>query len=242
MKRIVCGLMIVVWLGMLVGGCNQTDRSTNQTNGNQVTAQEKARVLIDESQEKTAILNGNLALPDVAAFVDTLQSWGYDWRPGNCVVFIQPSYYRDIDWQSSENNGIVSAKARPEQVGYVEPADTVVWQVFENAQRDSTKFSAIVTGYNNGRTNSAFVEVDISSDSLNFIRGTTLRSVDWSMDDPMAKGFWKAFGTCMLLASIRCAFNCLYAGPAYLQCVAGCIGWSSITCAAAAAFSWLKGN
>jgi hypothetical protein len=120
--------------------------------------------------------------------------------------------------------------------------DTVVWQVFENAAFDSSKHTAVITGYRNGRTASIFVEANVSAENPTLIRGMVLGDSGSTMNDPAALGFWGDLASCLVVATARCAIKCLFGGPAYLQCLAVCETWAASFCTVAAVFRWIRDN
>jgi hypothetical protein len=245
MKRIVSGLMMAVYVLTMVAGCNQAPSTGNgdleQTAGNSDDEAQKTWVLEDGSA-KQSLLNANIMSPQVAAFADTLASWEYSYRPQNSVVMIATIF----DEASSADIPNLPKKYPdyPDSVrkNLLAEQDTVVWQVFENAVFDSSKHTAVITGYHNGSTASIFVEVDVTTGNPTLIRGGVLSDSGWTIDEPLVLGFWGDLGSCMLAATARCAIKCLFGGPAYLQCLAGCEAWAASYCTVAAVFRWWVKN
>jgi hypothetical protein len=230
MKRIVTGLVMAVYVLTMIAGCNQAPSTGNsdlkQTTGNSDNEAQKAWV-VEDGAVKLSLLNANMTSPQVAAFADTLASWGYSYRPQNSMVMIATV----LEAASSADIPNLQ-KMYPDSVpkNLLAKQDTVVWQVFENAAFDSSKHTAVITGYRNGRTASIFVEIDVSTENPTLIRGMVLDDSGSTTNDSLVYSFWSNLGTCMALQTLKCAFRCLFSGPAYLQCLAGCESWALVWC------------
>ncbi|MCX6832144.1 MAG: hypothetical protein NT028_08440 [candidate division Zixibacteria bacterium] len=220
MKRIVTGLVMAVYVLTMIAGCNQAPSTGNsdlkQTTGNSDHEAQKAWVLEDGSAKQN-LLNANLTSPQVAAFADTLARWGYSYRPQNSMVMIATV----LDAASSADIPNLQ-KMYPDSVpkNRLAKPDTVVWQVFENAAFDSSKHTAVITDYRDGKKASIFVEVDVSTDSLNLIRGWVLG--DSTMTPPQFNKLWQDYGKCVLVCCSACAVYCLFSGPGWVACWCTC--------------------
>ncbi len=242
MKKIISGIMIVVWLATLVGGCQSGNQVPNKVAEPQSSAIESgnSKIMVDPSQEKHSILMANLALPAVANFTDTLEAQGYGYRENNSVILIENHY--DDEWRDAVQpaNTDQSLKRSPNR--RIIGADTLVWQVFENAALDSSKHTAIITGYHEGQVKSVFVEANVTVENHSLIRGMVLDGNGSTMDDPLVFGFWTNWGTCVAVATARCLVTCGLSGPLYLHCLAGCEGWAITFCAIGAYLTCLITN
>jgi hypothetical protein len=217
--------MIVVWLATIVTGCGESPKAAhndiNQSTENSDSDSHKAWMVEDESARQS-VLSQNLILPQVAAFADTLASWGYSYREQNSLVIVgDPS---EPPFAETTPSGSVPRKVRPDAPIPETPVvlDTVVWQVFENATSDSSIHTAIITGYHGGEAKSIFVEIDVSTDSLNLIRGTVLSDSGATWNDPMVLGLWDGYSKCVTACCVGCAIRCVFMGPGWAACWALC--------------------
>lgn len=232
MKRLVCGAMIAVWLtSLLTTGCEQ---QTTQVSHGIIAADPDAS---EESLEKTQVLASdlaaealadNLSLEVVSAFVDTLESWGYIYRQSASLVMIRERYRRATVPEDEVVN-----KVCPEGAFFYEHAgsDTLIWQVFENAVADSGLHTAVLTICSEGESQSVFMEGDVSTSNLQFVRGGILQPNGELSDSVMARDLWKDYSECVLACCAAAAVLCLLTGPGWpactaaacLDCYPGCI-------------------
>ncbi len=220
MKKLICGVMIAVWITALVTGC---DQQTTQISRGMIADESDAAV---ESLEKTQVLASdlaaealaeNLSLKAVSAFVDTLENWGYTYRQSASLLMIRDRYRRATVPEEQ-----VVSKDRPDGTFYYEHAgsDTLIWQVFENALADSGLHTAVVTIYSEGQSRSVFMEVDVSNSNLEFVRGGLLQPNGELSDSIMARNLWKDYSECVLACCAAAAVLCILTGPGWPACTA----------------------
>jgi hypothetical protein len=95
MKRIVSGLMIVIWMITLVTGCDQKTTETKESGSVEKSIDVDANYTTQlEGKMLVTVLSANLLVPDVATFLDTLANWGYSYRQSNSYVLVQNHYRR----------------------------------------------------------------------------------------------------------------------------------------------------
>jgi hypothetical protein len=223
MKRIVSGLMVVVFTITMIAGCNQSPLAVNadlkQTTTNSDNEAQRAWIL-DDGSAKQSLLNTNMTSPKVAAFVDTLASWGYSYRPQNSMVMIATFF---DEASSADAPALQKNRADSTKGNKWADQDTVIWQVFENAAFDSSKHTAVVTGCRGGKMASIFVEIDVSNDSLNLIRGWVLGDSS-SVSPEQFSGIWGDYGKCVTLCCAAAAVLCILSGHGWIACwTTGCL-------------------
>jgi len=233
MKRIVSGIMVVVWLATIVGGCQTGEpldaKSRNAAQVTDCTVYETAW-MVDSEPSRAAVLNSNLQQRGMAAIVDSLTLWGYSYRQNNSIAVVaagpsSESYPGDANPQDL-------TKSRPDPVLPAEwtERDTLIWQVFENPAADSGIHTAVFTIVHHGSSASAFIELNVATQNPTFIRGMILSDSGWVVNDEALTGLWSDFASCMALASARCLIGCLLSGPGYLLCLVSCEGWAATFC------------
>ncbi len=229
MKRAVSWIMIVIWTLTIVVGCQQKSteiRSDDLAATSEIETTDKATML-DGAPLATA-LTGNLLLPSVAAFVDTMQNWGYTYRQGNSIVVTHDRYRSVFVEELGDDVPATKAldKERP-SCGYFSQfagSDTLVWQVFENPAYDSSIHTAVISAYRDGRVNSAFIEVDLSAGVPSFIRGGMLTGDGEVVDSVFAKTAWEDYSICVGACCATAMIACILSGPGWPACAAaGCL-------------------
>lgn len=219
MKRVISGMMIMVWILTTVSGCDQNSTEIMRSDTTQASSTvDSDKVSMLEGEVRAAVLAENLLVPNVASFVDTLTNWGYAYRQINSLVFVQNHYGRVMLPPTG-----VTDKAVPD-CSYITllSADTLVWQVFENAAGDSTLHTAVLSAYRDGEVQSAFLEIDVASPELEFVRGGMLTTGGEVIDGQYARGLWHDYSVCLMACCAACAIGCLLSGPGWPACTAAC--------------------
>ncbi len=236
MRRTICAIMIIVWTLTLMSGCNQSVTETRH-------GEETANSIIDDS-EKTALLEGealaavlaeNLSLPNVAALVDTLEGQGYSYRQTNSLVKIENHYKRVL----LPSTGVVAKMVPDPSYSSLLYADTLVWQVFENAACDSSRHTALVTIASKGRKATFLQELDISQMPP---RVLLLASVNEGIMIPADSGavanvndYWKEVAACCA----GCAAGCAFSGPGWAACFGICCAACAVGAIVLIILDWL---
>ena len=227
MKRIISVVMIMNWMLMMVVGCGQQSTESYGNNTAEVIgAIESSKPVVIEGVVRAAVLAENLTLVDVTLLADSLENWGYSYRQENSTVFVQNRYRRIVtdDLTGSVPVTNVVDKASPE-CGYYDQlvgTDTLVWQVFENPERDSSRHTTVVTLIRDGQDLTCLQEFGISESSSEIL---LIASVNDGMLVRADSGvlaalsdYWKEYIACCG----GCAVGCALSGPGYLACVGIC--------------------
>ena len=226
MKKLISVLTLASWLMSVLVGCNSESVISDDNTGAATTAvstEQSSKVISGTDPVAQAILSSNLEDENVAAAADTLTASGYLYRSQESLVMIVESYeWKNIAGQI-ENSDFSAAKNSP-GAGWqkvLSKADTLVWQVFENAQFDSSKHTTIATAYHDGLKGTILMELDISNPQPEVL--TARRATDGVLlqDDGTTKAAMNRMKEAIACCA-ACAAGCILSGPGYAACVTAC--------------------
>jgi len=234
MRKLISWAMIVVYLATLIGGCSSQEPQSDRIidNAVQEIPPEGYKLLIEDNAEKRAVLMANLELPDVVMLRDTLEAEGYSYRETNSIVMIQNNYEsvwrEDFEEITNESSNLKPSPNGAYMYNLVS-ADTVVWQVFENAACDSSLHTAVITLYHNGQNLTVFAELDVSTPETALLRSALIVDGTYTPNGPETQGV-KDVLKCIHGCCKACKYLCVLLGSAWEQCESTCCAACGIGC------------
>ncbi len=190
---------------------------------------------VDESDRKSVIIESAKQSPDVAEAIDWLEDQGYTLIDTNSVALISKHYEPITEAATDVDQRRSVGKASPESIisRELKATDSMAWLAFENPTHDLGNHTAIITRWTDNQVKDiAMLELDISGDSAQVIRGAYYIQGEMVPADIPLEGFW----TCWLAGAAYSAVHCLFTNCAYFKCVAGGTIASGVACAINAIF------
>jgi hypothetical protein len=235
MRRLISWAMIVVYVTTLISGCGLQEPQGNRIvdNAVQQATPEEHKILIEDNAEKHVILMANLELTDVVLLRDTLEAEGYAYRETNSIVMIQNNYesvWRE-DFEEVAND---EASLKPGPNGAytynLVSADTVVWQVFENAVYDSSLHTGVITLCHSGQNLTVLAELDVSTPEGALLRSAQIVGGAYTPNGPETQGV-KDILKCIHGCCNACDYLCVLLGPIIPECKSLCCAACVVGCA-----------
>jgi hypothetical protein len=241
MKMKLHSVVIVVLLAIagpmvVMVGCNdEHPPGPSYTASNVATPLVEHEKYVDESDRKSVIIESAKQSPDVAEAIVWLEDQGYTLVDTNSVAALQKQYEILAGVTTVGDRRRSAGKATPESIvsRQLKNTDSMAWLAFENPTHDLGNHTAIITRWTDNQAKDiAMLELDISGDSAQVIRGAYYIEGEMVPTDIPIEGFWD----CWLSGAAGGAVGCLVTNCAYFKCLAGVTLATGVSCAIQAVF------